>query len=152
MLFLLFALWLILSGRITWDVCLVGAAVSGLLYVFLRVFLGHTPGRERLIFRRGWYMLLYAFAILWEVLKANRAMLRIILNKRIPVHQSIVRVQVDLKTPFARVLLANSITLTPGTITVSADEDGYTVHCLSREMIDGIEDGRLVRLLRKMEA
>ena len=49
-------------------------------------------------------------------------------------------------------IMANSITLTPGTITASVDGNTYTVHCLSREMIDGIESSTFVRLLQKLEA
>ncbi|MBQ8547563.1 MAG: Na+/H+ antiporter subunit E, partial [Lachnospiraceae bacterium] len=56
-----------------------------------------------------------------------------------------------LKTDLARTVLANSITLTPGTITVELTEDEFKVHCLDKEMAEGIEDSVFVRLLLKME-
>ena len=59
--------------------------------------------------------------------------------------------QTKLKTKTARVVLANSITLTPGTITVSCEEDQYIIHCLNANMFEGAEDGIFVRLLTKME-
>ena len=48
-------------------------------------------------------------------------------------------------------LLANSITLTPGTITIEQREDEYTVHCLDSSFIEGIEKSTFVKLLERME-
>ncbi len=50
---------------------------------------------------------------------------------------ALVRFKTDLKTKQARVVLANSITLTPGTITVTLEEDEYVVHCLDKELAEG---------------
>ena len=47
--------------------------------------------------------------------------------------------------------LANSITLTPGTITVSLKDDTYEVHCLDKGLSEGIEDSCFVKLLKEME-
>ena len=63
----------------------------------------------------------------------------------------LVTVRVPLRTEFARFMLANSITLTPGTITVDADSDRFTVHCLHGRLIEGISDSTFVHLLQKME-
>ena len=52
----------------------------------------------------------------------------------------------------AKVVLANSITLTPGTITVSVENDSFCVHCLDRELAEGMEDSVFVELLLEMEA
>ena len=57
----------------------------------------------------------------------------------------------DLKTKTARVLLANSITLTPGTITVSLQDNVYTVHCLDKQFGEGLSDSTFVWLLHKIE-
>lgn len=52
----------------------------------------------------------------------------------------------------AKVILANSITLTPGTITVSVEGDVFCVHCLDKELAEGIENSVFVQLLERMEA
>ena len=57
----------------------------------------------------------------------------------------------DFKTGLARVLLANSITLTPGTITVSVEDDRFCVHCLDKELAEGMETSIFVKLLKEME-
>ena len=56
-----------------------------------------------------------------------------------------------LRTNAARVLLANSITLTPGTITVSQEGDEYVVHCLDKSFAEGLDNSIFVTLLQKLE-
>ena len=149
---ILFVLWLVFNGRITLEVCLLGLVVAGLIFAFTCRFLGHSLKKERRLFSNVGYMLLYAVTMVIEVVKATARVLHIVLDKGIVVHQTMVKVNVNLKSNFSRVMLANSITLTPGTITVAVKDSEYTVHCLSREMIDGIETSRFVKLLQKMEA
>ena len=64
---------------------------------------------------------------------------------------ALVRFKTDLKTKQARVVLANSITLTPGTITVTLEEDEYVVHCLDKELAEGMNHSKFVELLEKLE-
>ena len=59
--------------------------------------------------------------------------------------------QMDFKTETARVALANSITLTPGTYTVSLEENVYTIHALDRSFAEGIEESVFVKQLKKLE-
>ena len=56
------------------------------------------------------------------------------------------------KCKFFNTLIANSITLTPGTITVDLIDDHFVVYCLNRDIIDGFENSSLVQLARKLEA
>ena len=58
----------------------------------------------------------------------------------------------DLRTEFARVVLVNSITLTPGTITVGLEGSDFYVHCLDKEFAEGMDHSVFVELLEKMEA
>ena len=96
-------------------------------------------------------MLQYVFVLITEIIKANFAVIRMIMSSRYEIEPAIVRFKTDLKTTPARVLLANSITLTPGTITVSLEEDEYVVHCLDKELAEGINRSVFVTLLRKLE-
>ena len=63
----------------------------------------------------------------------------------------LVHVHADLKSETARVILANSITLTPGTITVSMSGQELLVHCLDKSLSEGMEDSVFVKLLQKLE-
>ena len=94
----------------------------------------------------------YFFVLLKEIFVSNFKVMAIILFKRIPITPALTEVRVELRSRMAKTILANSITLTPGTITVKVEGDVFTVHCLSAELIDGIEDSTFVKLLRKMEA
>jgi len=152
LLLLFYIMWIIFNARITVEVCLLGLPAAAVLYVFMIRFTNYSLKRELRFMRRTGYLVAYIFILIAEIIKANVKVIAIILDKNIPIKQTVVCFDTDLKSNLAKVILANSITLTPGTITVSVDGQKYTVHCLSREMIDGIQDGCFMRLLKKMEA
>ncbi len=79
-------------------------------------------------------------------------MLFFILTPRYQVEPQLVHFTSGLKSEFARVVLANSITLTPGTITVSLEGNEFYVHCLDKEFAEGLENSIFEELLKKMEA
>ena len=93
----------------------------------------------------------YAFTLVKEIIKANFAVIRMIMSSRYEIEPAIVRFKTDLRTTPARITLANSITLTPGTITVLLEDDEYVVHCLDKSLAEGIESSIFVDLLKKME-
>ena len=62
-----------------------------------------------------------------------------------------IKVQIPLKTNVARVLLANSITLTPGTITAELEDDYFTIHCVDSSFAEGIENSSFVKILERLE-
>ncbi len=149
---LLFLLWLVLNGKVTLEIVLFGLAIDALVILAMRRLLNYSLKREMLTWRKAGLLAAYLGVLVWEVIKANLKVALVVLDRRRKVTQAIVYVTIPLKTDFCKMLLANSITLTPGTITASVDGDTYTIHCLSREMIEGIEQSTFVRLLRKMEA
>jgi len=73
----------------------------------------------------------YLFVFLFALVRANLDVAFRVLKPSLPIAPGIVRIQTSLKTPLARMLLANSITLTPGTITVDARDDVFYVHWIS---------------------
>jgi len=93
----------------------------------------------------------YLYCLIKEIITANLVVSRMILTRKEQMEPVIVHVHTDLKSETARVILANSITLTPGTITVSMTEDDLLVHCLDKSLSEGMEDSVFVRLLKKME-
>ena len=101
-----------------------------------------------------WYRIILPLKVrrVWKILLANCSVLRIILSHEQRIRPVLVQCHTGLKTEFCRFLLANTITLTPGTITVSLQEDRLTVHCLRSDMLDDMECGLIVRLLQRLEA
>ncbi|MEA4822635.1 MAG: Na+/H+ antiporter subunit E [Clostridiaceae bacterium] len=146
-----FIAWIILNERITPEIAIFGVLIAGLLYVFCLRFL-------KLSFRQDLHMCTHAYLgvayvglLLWEILCANLAVLKCILSRDFQPTPVIVTIRPKLRKKFTRVLYANSITLTPGTITVSLEDGVYRVHCLDEAFSHGMEDTLMVRLLQRME-
>ena len=96
-------------------------------------------------------LLQYVCVLVWEIVKANFAVIKLITSSKYELEPAMVLFKVDLETKMARVILANSITLTPGTITVLLEGDEYIVHCLDKELAEGIDRSVFVDLLRRIE-
>lgn len=151
--FLLFMVfWIILNGRFTWEIFLFGLAVSAAVYWFICRFMDYSLRKDFLLFKNAGLFVLFLGVLIREIAKANLGVLRLILSPKYLPEPALVYFRTDLKSGICKVLLANSITLTPGTITVSVEGDEFLVHCLDKEMAEGIEDSDFVRILRRMEA
>ena len=151
MYFLFYVLWIIFNGQLTWEIAVIGLFVAGLIYAFICKFMDWSLKKDLRIIKFTIFMVGYLFVLLWEILKANMATIRLIFSEKYEREPVLVTFKTSLKSPVLRVLLANSITLTPGTITVSLQDDEYTVHALDKELADGIEDSVFVHLLEKAE-
>ena len=150
-LFLLF-IWFMLNGRITLEITILGVLLSALVYLFAKKYLNYTLKKDLNLLRRIGLFIVYLGVLLWEILKANWNVVLLILAGNRHTDSTIIYTRIPLKTEFARTILANSITLTPGTITISLDDDLYTIHALHPIAAEGLEDSTFVKLLQKMEA
>lgn len=148
---LLFSLWLIFNAQVTVEIIAFGLFFSAAIFWFLCNYMGYSAKKDLQIIRQIFYILQYIAALLIEIIKANIGSIRFVVARKKKPSPLIVKFRTDLVTGTARVLLANSITLTPGTITISLDDDIFTVHCLDASMADGLQSSRLVQLLRRME-
>ncbi|MDO4463903.1 MAG: Na+/H+ antiporter subunit E [Bacillota bacterium] len=151
MFFIFFLIWIIFNGQFTLEIAAFGVVIAGLMYLFICKFLNYHPKTDLLICKKFFLVLQYVFVLITEIIKANFAVIKMIMSSRYEIEPAIVRFKTDLKSTPARVLLANSITLTPGTITVSLEEDEYVVHCLDKELAEGINSSVFVTLLRRLE-
>lgn len=151
MLALFFLVWVIFNGRLTVEIALLGIAVAGAMFAFVCRFMDYSPRKELLFYKKVPVFVQYLYCLVKEIIASNLVVSRMILTRKETVEPVIVRVHTDLKTETAKVILANSITLTPGTITVSLSGQELLVHCLDRSLAEGMEDSVFVRLLRKME-
>ena len=151
MLPLFFIVWIIFNGRVTLEIVLFGIAISGLMFAFVCKFMGYSMEKERKFYKKCPLFCKYAVLLVKEIIKANLAVCYLILTRREVTEPVLVKVHTNLKTETARVILANSITLTPGTITVSLAGQELLVHCLDKSLAEGMEDSEFVRLLEAME-
>ena len=151
MLLLLFVLWLVFNGKVTPEIVLFGIGLSSAVYLFCWKFLKYRPKQELLALRLLPQGIGYFFVLVKEIVKANCVMIPLIVSPKYEVEPVLVTFRTDLKSNLAKTVLANSITMTPGTITVELTEDEFKVHCLDKEMAEGLADSDFVRLLRRME-
>ena len=151
MLLLFFLVWVIFNGRLTLEIALFGVAVAGAVFAFVCKFMDYSLRKELCFYKRIPAFVQYLYCLIKEIITANLVVSRMILTRKEKMEPVIVHVHTDLKSETARVILANSITLTPGTITVSLTVDDLLVHCLDKSLSEGMDDSVFVRLLKKME-
>jgi len=119
--------WLLLTFRISLPNVIVGSAASLICtLIFARYFFENTG---KLINPRRWFwFLVYLAVFIWSCIKANFDVAYRVLHPRMPIKPGIVKVRTSIKSEFGRMLLANSITMTPGTLTVDIIGDDYYIH------------------------
>ncbi len=147
----LFLLWVIFNGRLTLEIAVLGLVISGAIFLFICKFMDYSIRKEKIFMVLVPGMIKYFFILLWEIVKANFQTAGFVLNQKIEVEPVIIHFTAPLESKFLQVVLANSITLTPGTITVNIEKNEFTVHCLDSTLADGIEDSIFVRELVKAE-
>jgi len=140
----LFATWLLWSGY--WDVRLlvILGAVSCVLVMLYSLRLGLVD-REGVPVQLAVRLLLYGPWLAWEVAKANWDVAKRILDPRLPIRPLVIRVKATQREDLGRVIYANSITLTPGTVSLSVEGDEIVVHALTPEAAAGVENGVMDR-------
>ena len=151
MLLLFFLVWIIFNGAITTEICIFGVVVAFLMFGFVCKFMDYSWRKEKLLIQRSGYFLLYLGNLLIEIVRANVSVCHFVLSDRDEIHPVMVSFHTTWKSSLARVILTNSITLTPGTITVSLQGDEVIVHCLDRSLAEGMEDSSFVKMLEHME-
>ena len=87
----------------------------------------------------------------WEIVKANIDVARRILDPRLPISPNMIEVSASQSSEIGRVVYANSITLTPGTVSVTVEETTIAVHALTREAGEGVEAGDMDRRVTRLE-
>ena len=148
---ILWILWVIFNGKLTWEIAIIGAILAGVTQWFLVRYLEVDRNFSKKLIRRFWRYLQYACVLVSEIIQSNIAVIKKILEVDKELESQIISFCVDLSTETARVTLANSITLTPGTITVFLHGKEYVIVCLDKEFADGMGDSRFIRLLTRME-
>ena len=84
----------------------------------------------------GDYPIVMGLGVLSIIVKANLAVLRLVMKPEIEVEPRLIRVPAEQRTDLGRSVFANSITLTPGTVTVDVEDDGFLVHALDNSFTD----------------
>lgn len=148
---LYFTLWVIFNGNITLEICLFGVVIAAAVFAFTCKFMDYSIEKEINIMKKIPKMLRYVGVLVLEIVKANFAVIHMILSEKEELEPTLVSFHSHMKTPTGRALLANAITLTPGTITVNLEDSDYVVHCLDESLAVGMDDSVFVELLSELE-
>ena len=132
---ILMIVWVLLNNTFQPDILIVGAVIAFFLSLFLckkcELFseMNFTP--KGLI-----YTIIFLGVFFIELIKSNLDVTRRVLTPSLPINPGFVEVKTKLKSKFARMLVANTITLTPGTLTVEVKDDSYFIHWIDVESDD----------------
>jgi multicomponent Na+:H+ antiporter subunit E len=148
---LLFLVWMIFNGRITVDVVVTGVIVVAAVTVFQSKFAGWSLQKDMLYVQRLGGIIGFLLQLIVEVLKANVHMILLVLSPKPEIQPKIVYQKTKVKTAMGKVALANSITLTPGTITVDVGGDWVRVHAIDLSSAEGLKNSWAEKKIEKME-
>lgn len=151
MLALFLILWIILNGRVTLELVLLGIPIAAAVFLFAHFAFGYSAGSELKILRYAPLAIWYGLNLVIEIIKASLNVIAVILNPGKKPDPVLIEFDSGLPSSFQNVVLANSITLTPGTVTVEMEGDHFLVHCLIPEYAEGIEESSFVKLLRRIK-
>lgn len=144
--------WLVMSGRFQAKYIILGVISAALvtwvtndgfysvlrLGEFRKISVGHILGQL-------WRFLVYIPWLVYQIIMANFQVAYYVLHPKLPVDPGLLIFRTRMKKGMSQVTLANSITLTPGTITASMENGEYTVHTLKRSLAGLLEEGEMQR-------
>jgi len=146
--------WLMLTFEFTIPNLIVGVVSSLLTSVFFTRFF--VKNVYKLIQpKRYFWFLVYLFVFIWECIKANIDVAYRVLHPKMPIRPGIVKVRTTLKSDLAKMLLANSITMTPGTISVDIIDEYLYIHWIyikseDPEVYTGIITGPFEKYIKRI--
>ncbi len=137
----MFGLWLLLSGH--YEPLIVALGIFSSLLVTYLAWRMDREDRYTFPLNLTWRLLRYGAWLVKEILKANLKVTRIILSPKLPISPIMVPFRAEMESDLARMIYANSITLTPGTITTGTEGDILRIHALTWHDVDGREEDEM---------
>lgn len=146
----LVAAWILWSWHFEWMLLVFGA-VSCLVVVSLSWRMRIIDSEGEPLLQLGLRPLLYIPWLMWQIVRSNIDVARRILSPGVPISPKLIEVPVSQKSDLGTVIFANSITLTPGTISVRIRDGVILVHALSEEAAEELLQGEMSRRVRVCE-
>ena len=147
--FLIF--WSILAERVTIQSSLVGLVIASIIYVYVKDSFEDMQPVKGIKVLPLW--LVFLTQLISEIIVANIQVAIIVLSRQMPIGPEVVEYKTQIKSDLLKTILANSITLTPGTMSVDIKQDTILIHCLSKRYAESLEGNAFEKtLLRIQEA
>jgi multicomponent Na+:H+ antiporter subunit E len=145
---LLFGFWIILSESATVESLVLGMAVCIAVMIYNR---NSIPSKGVCGLKKVMLALRFTSVLLKEIVLSNFQVAAIVLGRKLRIEPQVFEYRTKLKTDKYRSIFANAITLTPGTITLSVEDDKLVIHGLRRENIEGVVNSEIEKILIQIE-
>ena len=145
----LLILWLLLSG--IYQPLIVILGVVSCAFVAWIAHRMDVVDREGHPIHLSWKAPIYWPWLIWEIVKSNIAVARIIIDPKLPISPRVLKVKASQVDELGHVIYANWITLTPGTVSIDLMDGWIEVHALAEPFATGLESGEMDRRVTKME-
>ncbi len=143
---LLFVFWNVITATFVVYEIVLGAICAAFVAAISLSILAHSID-SRITPKVMLRFPFFALALIWEIIKANIDVARIIISTKLPIAPRIIEYETYLPDDLPRTVFADSITLTPGTVTLELEEGVLYVHCLAPHHEEGLREGRLERMV-----
>lgn len=144
----LYGFWLLLSGHS--ELLMLGFGVASVVFVVWLALRMDVVDHESHPLHLSHRLPQYWLWLMLEVIKSNIDVARRIWSPKLSISPTTVRLKTSQKTDLGKVIYANSITLTPGTVTINLQGDNIEIHALTREAAEALQSGDMDRRIRDM--
>lgn len=148
---LLLAFWIILSLKVDLTVAIIGFFVSTMVVFFNYDLVFNHQEATKLTFRTIKKFIVLFFVLIFNIVKSNIEVAKIVLSKKMPIDPGFVTIKNPLKKELNQALFANAITLTPGTLTVDMNDEEIVVHGLVKEHVHQLDGSSLEKAFMALE-
>jgi multicomponent Na+:H+ antiporter subunit E len=153
----LIVFWLVLSGKFELTYLIFGVASAALVTFVTQDLLEFEETRRKKnvwsavsLARAGWKLFAYFVWLGYSIVQSNLQVAYLVLHPKLPIQPGLLRFRTRLQSQVGQIILANSITLTPGTITVDLQEGTYLVHALVPEAAGNLLEARMQSKLEEI--
>ncbi len=147
---LLYIFWLLISWSLDWVNLLLGFTFSLFVAIFMAPEIIRAEERPPFL-ARGFFFLKFVLILIREIIKANFQVVAIVLSPRLRISPQFVEVKQTLRFPVTQALWGNSITLTPGTLSIDVDDRKILIHFLTEEMVTQFPENPVGKALVEFE-
>ncbi len=148
---LLFGFWMVLSPKNSQQSIFIGLVMSGLVVLYSKDILFDHHEMPLYHMKPLLNMIHFIGILLIEIVKANIDVARIVLDPALPIQPQFIRVPMMLKNDMNKVIYGNSVTLTPGTLTVDITDNAFIIHALTKEAAMAMDDSFIEKWVVRQE-
>lgn len=147
--FLYLLFWIVLSENVKAETLCIGIIISLIVTSLNKILLQS----DKLLYSKKNIVLwiYYTIILIKEILVSNINVAKIVLSPKLEISPQVIIIRTKIKSDFNKTIFANSITLTPGTLTISLDGDKIAVHCLKDEFALGLNNSDFEKIILKVE-